>query len=114
MFSASCRMNLEEGKGLNKVGVCDWLPLYYHAGMYRVPFCYIAVNCDRERLGYLRNLGYDKQEPDISWRVQCYLGLIFLAQFFVPRIYSCCADEFIDSLGGGLRRGNGRIAAFQA
>ena len=40
-----------------EVGVCDWLPLYYHAGMYRVPYCYIAVNCDKERLGYLRNLG---------------------------------------------------------
>ena len=44
-------------KAMNKVGVCDWLPLYYHAGMYRVPFCYIAVNCDKERLDYLRNLG---------------------------------------------------------
>ena len=40
-----------------KVGVCDWLPLYYHAGMYRVPYCYVAVNCEKERLGYLRNLG---------------------------------------------------------
>ena len=44
-------------KAMNKVGVCDWLPLYYHAGMYRVPFCYIAVHCNKERLGYLRNLG---------------------------------------------------------
>ena len=42
---------------MNKVGVCDWLLLYYHAGMYTVPFCYIAVHCDKERLGYLRNLG---------------------------------------------------------
>ena len=57
MFTASGRMNLYEGKGFNKAGVCDWLPLYYHAGMYRVPYCYIAVNCDKERLGYLRNLG---------------------------------------------------------
>src|SRR4029434_10410993 len=29
----------------------------YHAGMYRVPYCYVAVNCDKERLGYLRNIG---------------------------------------------------------
>ena len=50
-------MKLYEGKGFNKAGVCDWLPLYYRAGMYRVPYCYIAVNCDKERLGYLRNLG---------------------------------------------------------
>ena len=57
MFTASGRMNLYEGKGFNKAGVCDWLPLYYHAGMYRVPYCYIAVNCDKERLVYLRNLG---------------------------------------------------------
>ena len=57
MFTASGRMNLYEGKGFNKAGVCDWLPLYYHAGMYRVPYCYIAVNCDKERHGYLRNLG---------------------------------------------------------
>ena len=49
MFTASGRMNLYEGKGFNKAGVCDWLPLYYHAGI----FCYIAVNCDKERLGYL-------------------------------------------------------------
>ena len=57
MFTASGRMNLYEGKGFNKAGVCDWLPLYYHAGIYRVPYCYIAANCDKERLGYLRNLG---------------------------------------------------------
>ena len=57
MFTASGRRNLYEGKGFNKAGVCNWLPLYYHAGMYRVPYCYIAVNCDKERLGYLRNLG---------------------------------------------------------
>src|SRR4029434_3829730 len=44
MFTASGRMNLYEGKGFNKAGVCDWLPLYYHAGMYRVPSCYVAVN----------------------------------------------------------------------
>ena len=43
MFTASGRMNLYEGKGFNKAGVCNWLPLYYHAGMYRVPYCYIAV-----------------------------------------------------------------------
>src|SRR4029434_3256361 len=98
MFTASCRMNLKEGKGLNKVGVCDWLPLYYHAGMYRVPFCYIAVNCDKERLGYLRNLGsLSRNQIQQVWRVQCYLGLILLAQFFFPRIYLFCADEFIDS-----------------
>ena len=42
---------------MNKVGVCDWLPLYYYAGMYTVPFCYIAVHCDKECLGYLRNRG---------------------------------------------------------
>src|SRR4029434_1018765 len=24
------------------VGVCDWLPLYYHAVIYTVPYCYIA------------------------------------------------------------------------
>ena len=37
MFTASGRRNLYEGKGFNKAGVCDWLPLYYHAGMYTVP-----------------------------------------------------------------------------
>ena len=57
MFTASGRMNLYEGKGFTRAGVCNWLPLYYHAGMYTVPFCYIVVNCDKERLGYLRNLG---------------------------------------------------------
>ena len=66
MFTASCRMNLYEGKGFNKAGVCDWLPLYYHAGMYRVPLCYIAVNCDKERLGYLRNLG-SLSRNQIQW-----------------------------------------------
>ena len=49
MFTASGRMNLYEGKCFNKAGVCNWLPLYYHAGMYRVPYCYVAVN--------VRNLG---------------------------------------------------------
>src|SRR4029434_3860382 len=48
MFTASGRMNLYEGKGFSRAGVCNWLPLYYHAGMYRVPLCYIAVNCDKE------------------------------------------------------------------
>src|SRR4029434_4115684 len=57
MFTASGRMNFYEGKGFSRAGVRNWLPLYYHAGMYRVPLCYIAVNCDKERLGYLRNLG---------------------------------------------------------
>ena len=57
MFTASGHMNNYEGKGFSRAGVCNWLPLYYHVGMYRVPLCYIAVNCDKERLGYLRNLG---------------------------------------------------------
>src|SRR4029434_8587384 len=57
VFTARGRMNLYEGKVFIKAGVCNWLPLYYHTGMYRVPYCYIAVNCDKERLGYLHNLG---------------------------------------------------------
>src|SRR4029434_9089296 len=71
MFTASGRRNLYEGKGFNKAGVCNWLPLYYRAGMYRVPLCYIAVNCDKERLGYLRNLGsLSRNQIYQSWRVQ--------------------------------------------
>src|SRR4029434_11292826 len=58
MFTAVVRMNVYEGIGFNKAGVCNWLRLYYHAGMYRVALCYIAVNCDKERLGYLRNIGF--------------------------------------------------------
>src|SRR4029434_10468392 len=81
-FTASGRMNLYEGKGFSKAGVCNWLPLYYHAGMYRVPYCYI---CDKERLGHLRNLGSLSRNKIYQSRgVQCYLGLIVLLSFF-PR-----------------------------
>src|SRR4029434_634121 len=37
--------------------VCKWLALYYHEGLSRVPYFYVAVNFDKERLGYVRNLG---------------------------------------------------------
>src|SRR4029434_7940155 len=87
MFTASGRMSLYEGKGFIKAGVCDWLPLYCHAGMYRVPYCYIAVNWDKERLGYLSNLGSLSRKQILQgWRVQCYLGLIVLLSFFPRKI----------------------------
>ena len=90
-------MNLYEGKGFNKAGVCDWLPLYYHAGMYRVPYCYIALNCDKERLGYF------KQEPDITKLACTVLPWIdFLAQF-LSKADLRARNYIIVLLGGGAR-----------
>ena len=72
---------------MNKVGVCDWLPLYYHAGMYRVPYCYRFL----------------KQGPDITKLACTVLPWIdCLAQFLSEAVLRA-RNKIIGLLRGGPR-----------